>query len=159
LKPDFSLVSPALPHIANLTFSNDEGVLRNTLAAMALVLPVVPGLVFVVCVDCFSMFLKPESNMLARVLDLLSWQADSQIQTVSSALNVVCEVIKMDHAQTKSMIDVRHFPVFSNVLNHVAAKFGCSIEEFAETSSRFCAKFGSGSSCRARSKGPSSSSL
>ncbi len=43
-QPDFALVAPALPLIANLTFSNDEGVLRNTLAAMALVLPVVPGL-------------------------------------------------------------------------------------------------------------------
>ena len=41
-QPDFGLVRPALPPIAALTHSNDEGVLRNTLAALALVLPVVP---------------------------------------------------------------------------------------------------------------------
>ncbi len=52
-------------------------------------------------------FFFSESNMLARVLDLLSWQSESQALIVTTALNVVCEVIKMDHAQTKSMIDVR----------------------------------------------------
>jgi hypothetical protein len=36
-QPDFGLVKPALPAIAAMTYSNDALILRNTLAAMALV--------------------------------------------------------------------------------------------------------------------------
>lgn len=100
-QPDFGLVRPALPYIANLTYSNDEGVLRNTLAAMALVLPVVP-----------------ENNMLARVLDVLTWQDDSQTQSVLAALHVVSEVIKMDHSQTKTLIEQNVMQRFKNLLRH-----------------------------------------
>jgi hypothetical protein len=100
-QPDFGLVRPALPCIATLTYSNDEGVLRNTLAAMALVLPVVP-----------------ESNMLGRMLDILMWQDDSQAQAVLVALHVVAEVIKMDHAQTKLLIEQNLMLRLKNLLRH-----------------------------------------
>lgn len=39
-QPDFGLVRPALPAIATLTYANDAAIIRNTLAAMALILPV-----------------------------------------------------------------------------------------------------------------------
>ena len=100
-QPDFGLIKPALPPIASLTYSNDEEVIRNTMAAMALVLPVVP-----------------EPNMLQRVLDILSWQAESQAQSVTAALKVAEEVIKMDHTQTKALIERQLLVRLKNLLRH-----------------------------------------
>ena len=88
-QPDFGLIKPALPSVAALSYSNDGEVIRNCMAAMSLVLPVVP-----------------EPNMLQRVLDILSWQADGQTQVVQSALNVTSEVSLVPFSGFISLINV-----------------------------------------------------
>ncbi len=92
---------PALPAIATLTYSNDPIILRNTLAAMALVLPVVP-----------------EPNMLLRVMEILSWQEDAQADAVLSALQTITEVIKMDNSQTRMLLEQNFLMRLRNLLKH-----------------------------------------
>ena len=100
-QPDFGLIKPALPALAHLCYSNDMGVLRNTLAAMALVLPSVP-----------------EPNILSRVVDILSWHDEAKSEAVIAALHVLCEVIKMDHAQTKLLVEQNVVTRLRNLLKH-----------------------------------------
>lgn len=98
-QPDFGLVRPCLPAIAAMTYHNDKVVLRNCLAAMALVLPVVP-----------------EPNMLLRVLEVLTWQDDAQADQVMSALVTVTEVIKMDNTQTRMLLEKNFIVILRNLL-------------------------------------------